>query len=362
MSLTCVATLSYFLVGHYYDDDRGIRRHDPHKHTGQDNSKFLCVHWRDCSGHSVGYFYFRCASHFASPFFLQTFLAEFMRIHSERRRVLVVANEEDPLALIEIYLNDALEVLTDLQIVRDKLKTDQLETASTTVTPFFCVYRPKAHKLLLLWQRLLGNELDEEGDRHSMEYATTALADTIGNKSVKDATNSETNNDEPDPSRGLSAGRLHETGSFAKPSKHSVGGGAHETKVSSTSNVWRNTKMSQSVIADDDETGGAVKSISSSDMKRPPRLSVQAATIDEDDASAASRMPGVGLIDVDNVAENDQVERQSTSWPPEWNSRSTLEADAITPSANASTANPLMRSRGASRASVGSLSMRTTDV
>ncbi len=33
-----------------------------------------------------------------------------MRLHQERKRTVVVSNEEDPMQLIEIYLSDALEV------------------------------------------------------------------------------------------------------------------------------------------------------------------------------------------------------------------------------------------------------------
>lgn len=49
-------------------------------------------------------------------------LTEFMRLHQERKRTAVVTNEEDPLHLMEVYLNDALEVLMDLQNIRSKIK------------------------------------------------------------------------------------------------------------------------------------------------------------------------------------------------------------------------------------------------
>jgi hypothetical protein len=60
-----------------------------------------------------------------------------MRLHQERKRTTVVTNEEDPLVLMEIYLNDALEVLLDLQVVRAKLKEQQKlhQDAPALVTP-----------------------------------------------------------------------------------------------------------------------------------------------------------------------------------------------------------------------------------
>jgi hypothetical protein len=52
------------------------------------------------------YLYLGSPASYFSPFSS----AEFMRLHQERKRTVVVSNEEDPMQLIEIYLSDALEV------------------------------------------------------------------------------------------------------------------------------------------------------------------------------------------------------------------------------------------------------------